>query len=154
MRIHGDPIDWDKYDIRVLWTGVNEQHVSADLGLVEGYPIDPPDDLPGWILCGIETHVVKVRIKVEGEKKETEVERERYCVLWKRLKASKAKKKAGRKKSGASASTKSEEPAAPKTPKQKRTRKRRNGSSPNMPEPPSVSTVVQNENSEPGVTAS
>lgn len=49
-------IDATKYDIRVLWTGLKEEHVSADAGVVEGYPLDPPD-AGAWLLVefGIET---------------------------------------------------------------------------------------------------
>lgn len=40
-------LDGSKYDIRLLCTGTAD---SDDAGLVEGVPIDPPDDTPGWVL--------------------------------------------------------------------------------------------------------
>lgn len=40
-------LDGSKYDIRLLCTGSSD---SDDAGLVEGVPIDPPDDTPGWVL--------------------------------------------------------------------------------------------------------
>ena len=56
MRLK-EPIDATKYDIRILWTGVKEEHVSPDAGVVEGYPLDPPTQAPGWLLVdwGVES---------------------------------------------------------------------------------------------------
>lgn len=42
-----DGIDGSKYDIRMIITGASD---SEDFGYVEGVPIDPPDDSPGWKL--------------------------------------------------------------------------------------------------------
>lgn len=39
-------IDGVKNDIRVMCTGA---HDSEDAGVVEGVPLDPPDDSPGWV---------------------------------------------------------------------------------------------------------
>ncbi len=74
-------IDATKYDIRILWTGPKEEHVSADAGVVEGYPLDPPDELPGWFL---------VDVGVESLK-----DTDRYWTLWIRAKTKvRAKRKA------------------------------------------------------------
>lgn len=64
-------IDASKYDIRVLWTGLKEEHVSTDAGVVEGYPLDPPDEGP-WQLVdwGVET------------RKEKDEYIDRYWTLW------------------------------------------------------------------------
>ena len=73
-------IDATKYDIRILWTGIKEEHVSADAGVVEGYPLDPPDSLPGWLLAdwGVETTK----------------DADRYWTLWIREKTKARKKRA------------------------------------------------------------
>lgn len=70
MRLN-QPIDASKYDIRVLWSGLLD-HVPPDAALVEGFPLDPPDDAPGWML---------VEFRVEPGK-----EADRYCTLWVRKK--------------------------------------------------------------------
>lgn len=73
------PIDATKYDIRVLWTGLKEEHVSADAGVVEGYPLDPPDEGP-WQL---------VEFGIETTK-----DADRYWTLWIREKTKARKKRA------------------------------------------------------------
>lgn len=98
MRKLNQPIDALKYDIRVLWTGLKEEHVSADAGIVEGYPLDPPDEGP-W-------HLVDFGI-------ETTKEVDRYWTLWIR---EKTKTRKPRKKAVAA-------PAQPVHPPKKRGRK-------------------------------
>lgn len=74
-------IDATKYDIRILWTGPKEEHVSADAGVVEGYPLDPPDELPGWFLEDFGVESLK--------------DADRYWTLWTRAKTKvRAKRKA------------------------------------------------------------
>lgn len=58
-----DGIDGSANDIRVLCTGSGE---SPDAGLVEGVPIDPPDDSPGWIL--VRLWVEHDTLQEKGEK--------------------------------------------------------------------------------------
>jgi hypothetical protein len=80
MRLK-EAIDATKYDIRILWTGLKEEHVSPDAGVVEGYPLDPPDTGPGWLLVdwGVESLKdvdrywtlwirEKTKIKVKGKR--------------------------------------------------------------------------------------
>jgi hypothetical protein len=100
------PIDATKYDIRALWTGLKEEHVSPDAGVVEGYPLDPPEDGAGWFL---------VDWRVESTK-----EADRYWTLWAREK--KAAKKPRTKKQKQKTDAQPEAAEAPK----KRGRKARN----------------------------
>lgn len=102
------PIDATKYDIRVLWTGLKEEHVSADAGIVEGYPLDPPDDGDGWYLVDWGVETMK--------------ESDRYWTLWAREKtAPKRKKRAAAAK-------------APPAPKEKKPRTRRARPEPSPPD--------------------
>lgn|SRR5574341_512889 len=89
-------IDATKYDIRVTWTGLKDDNVPPDAVLVDGWPIDPPDELPGWFL---------VDFRVESGK-----DGDRYCSLWAREKT-KAKVKKPKKAAQVA--------AAPKTPKKR-----------------------------------
>lgn len=76
------PIDASKYDVRVTWSGLKEDEVPADAGVVDGFPIDPPDDRSGWLL--VDFGVVAVK------------EADRYWSLWarERVKAKKRVKRA------------------------------------------------------------
>lgn len=80
MRTH---IDGSKNDIRVLCVGPTD---SDDAGLVDGVLIDPPDDLPGWLLvkCELETDTIQEK----GEKGQlvTKKVNPRYHCLWARPK--------------------------------------------------------------------
>lgn len=113
MRNTNLHIDATKYDIRVLWTGTKEEHVSADAGVVEGYPLDPPDEFSGWFL--------------EAVGVETTKEADRYWTLWTREKT--AAKKARKSKQKAA-------PPEPKAPKEKKPRERKRRDKP--PEDPTV----------------
>lgn len=72
-------IDATKYEIRALWTGIGEEHTAEAAGLVEGYPFEPPDELPGWQLVDYQigkdggyrffTLWVKERLKVVTKKR-------------------------------------------------------------------------------------
>jgi hypothetical protein len=119
MRLN-QSIDATKYDIRVLWTGVKEEHVSSDAGVVEGYPLDPPD-AGKWQL---------VEFGVETTK-----DADRYWTLWIREKG-RAK---GRPKKKPAAS------AAPVALKEKKPRTRK----PRATAPEEPSTVLGSVQSEP-----
>ena len=66
------PIDVSEYDVRVTWSGLKEDSVSEDAGLIEGFPIDPPDDCSGWLLVNFGVEVAK--------------DADRYWSLWARKK--------------------------------------------------------------------
>lgn len=72
------PIDASKYDVRVTWAGLKEDEVPADAGVIDGFPIDPPDERAGWLLVGFGVQAAK--------------DADRYWSLWARAK-SKAKKR-------------------------------------------------------------
>lgn len=112
-------IDASKFDIRVLWTGLKEEHVSSDAGVVEGYPLDPPDEGP-WQLVdwGVET------------RKEKEEYIDRYWTLWVSEKTVAKKPRAKKQKADAPA-------AAPKE------KKARGGKREKPPEPPPEPPVTE-----------
>lgn len=66
------PIDASVYDVRVTWAGLKEDVVPADAGVVEGFPIDPPDERAGWLLVEFGVEVAK--------------DSDRYWSLWAREK--------------------------------------------------------------------
>jgi hypothetical protein len=106
MRL-STPIDATKYDIRVLWTGLKEEHVSADAGVVEGYPLDPPDIGP-WQL---------VEFGIETTK-----DADRYWTLWIRPKSKgrgTAKKQKERKAEAKEKKPRTRRPRQPSPPEQK-----------------------------------
>lgn len=76
-------IDGMKNDIRVLCTG---PHDSPDAGYVEGVPIDPPDDSPGWQL--VDLWVEHDTVQEKGEKGATTTRKVNpaYYQLWVRPK--------------------------------------------------------------------
>lgn len=94
------PIDVGRYDVRVTWAGLKEDDVPADAGVVDGFPIDPPDDRTGWLL---------VEFGVQSTK-----EADRYWSLWAREKV-RAKKRAKRVKTLAA-----DPVAKPRKPRKKR----------------------------------
>lgn len=117
MRLK-EPIDATKYDIRILWTGLKEEHVSPDVGVVEGYPLDPPDTGPGWLL---------VDWGVESLK-----DVDRYWTLWIREKTKVAKKR------GRPAAVQAAATAPPKARKPRKSKQRAEDPvalSPETPEP-------------------
>lgn len=85
-------LDGSKYDIRLLCTGPAD---SDDAGLVEGVPIDPPDDSAGWVLKAL---WVEHDVLQEKGDKGTVVNRKvnpAHYQLWAKLRSrSKAKAKA------------------------------------------------------------
>lgn len=104
MRLR-EPIDATKYDIRMLWTGLKEEHVSPDAGVVEGYPLDPPDTGPGWFL---------VDWGVESLK-----DVDRYWTLWIREKTA---PKRGRPKKAVAASATNTTPPKGRKPRTRKSR--------------------------------
>lgn len=85
MHNFNQPIDATKFDIRGLWSGLEEEHISSDVGKVEGYPFDPPDEGAGWQLVAIQVY--------EGKKA---TDPDRYFTLWKRPKVKVRKKRKAR----------------------------------------------------------
>lgn len=129
-------IDGTKNDIRLMISGLND---SPDAGLVEGVPIDPPDESPGWELVAlwVEHDTIEEKVDVpiipteKPEKGKDRPVRKRLVdpaiyQLWVRPK-SKAKAKAN---------PKAEKPAAPKEPRAPRGRKPKNAAPPAPPEEP------------------
>jgi hypothetical protein len=96
------PIDAGRYDVRVTWAGLKEDFVPADAGVIEGFPIDPPDDRAGWLL---------VNFGVQSTK-----DADRYWSLWAREKVRATKKRAKRVKALAA-----DPVTKPRTPRKKRT---------------------------------
>ena len=96
------PIDASRYDVRVTWAGLKEDNVPADFGVVEGFPIDPPDDRLGWLLVEFGVEVAK--------------DADRYWSLWARekTKATKAKKKSRSKSPATADSNKTSAPRVAK----------------------------------------
>jgi hypothetical protein len=78
-----------KNDIRVLLSGPSD---SEDAGLVEGVPLDPPDDNPGWVLSDL--WVEHDTVQEKGEKGQTITRKTNpvFYQVWSRPKT-KAKKK-------------------------------------------------------------
>lgn len=78
------PLDAAKYDIRVTWHGIKEDNVSADAALVEGFPLDPPDEIGAWYLVQFErdTRIEEKQIV------------DRYCCIWAREKTAPKKQRA------------------------------------------------------------
>lgn len=106
-------IDGNKNDIRVLCTGPTD---SDDAGLVDGVPIDPPDDSPGWLLVDLWVEHDTVQEKGEKGSLTTRKVNPAYFQLWARPKSKQKKqrvskvapaetapKKRGRKPKGAAA---------------------------------------------------
>jgi hypothetical protein len=135
-------IDGTKNDIRVLCTGASE---SADAGYVDGVPIDPPDDSPGWVLVDLwvehdtEQETQKAE-KGERGKLTTRLVNPAYYQLWVRPKpAQKKRRKAKTLKADPIVTPAIPSAATEQEPKKKRGRKHRNqqekknaaGSSPN-----------------------
>lgn len=90
-------IDGSKYDIRVICTGAND---SPDAGYVEGVPIDPPDDNPGWMLVDlwVEHDSEQETLKADKEKGDrgrvvTRLVNAAYYQLWARPKPPKKKQR-------------------------------------------------------------
>lgn len=122
-----DGIDGSVNDIRVLCSGPGD---SDDAGLVEGVPIDPPDDNPGWIL--VKLWVEHDTLQEKGEKGAVTTRKvdPAYYQLWARPKS---KVPAVKAKPTASVVT---PPAAPPAGAQKRGRGRPRSTSATLPEPP------------------
>lgn len=115
----GTPIDASKFDIRFLWSGIKEDHLSRDAGVVDGYPLDPPDEFSGWFLVDWGYETTK--------------EADRYWGLWIREKGKRrAKPKARKPRDKAQASKPT--PAAP-TEKRKGRKPRPASPPPVEPEP-------------------
>lgn len=81
-------IDGSKNDIRVLCTGPTD---SDDAGYVEGVPIDPPDDSPGWQLVDLWVEHDTVQEKGEKDTLTTRKVNPAYYQLWSRPKPKAAK---------------------------------------------------------------
>ena len=72
-------IDATKYETRVTKTGENIEPLPADAGLIDGWPIDRPDERSGWLLVDVfvvasdEYHALWARprgkLKVKRKKK-------------------------------------------------------------------------------------
>lgn len=120
-------IDGTKNDIRVLCTGPND---SPDAGYVEGVPIDPPDDSPGWQLVDLWVEHDTVQVQEKGEKGEkgsttTRKVNPAYYQLWVRPKTKLKVKKLA---------TKPGTEAKPPTEPKKRGRRPKNDKSEDSPE--------------------
>lgn len=126
-------IDGTKNDIRVTCISPTD---SEDAGLVEGVPIDPPDEQPGWILLGYELETDTIQEKGEKGQLITRKTDPRYHCWWARPKTKvrktrvKRKAKAPEQPSAGSEETSEEPPAAdvappaaPAAPKPPRQRK-------------------------------
>lgn len=84
-------IDGNKFDIRIICTSRID---SADAGYVDGVPIDPPDDSPGWSLVDlwvehdteqetvVERHEDENGKKVERKKLVTRLVNPAHYQLW------------------------------------------------------------------------
>lgn len=96
-------IDATKFETRIVKTGEGVD-LPPDVGLIEGWPIDPPDERPGWLLVDV--------FVVTGDKPE-------YHVLWARPRG-KAKKKPSKKKKPETA------PAVVKAPRVRKSRSKKN----------------------------
>jgi len=117
-------IDGNKYDIRVLCTGVGD---SDDAGYVEGVPIDPPDDKPGWMLVDlwVEHDTEQETVKADKDKGEkgktlTRLVNPGFFQVWVRPKSPRKKDRSSKKKKTETAAPAvaavgaSKEPAEPK----------------------------------------
>lgn len=106
-------IDATKFETRIVKTGEGVD-LPPDVGLIEGWPIDPPDERPGWLLVDV--------FVVTGDKPE-------YHVLWARPRG-KAKKPSKKKKPETAAvpSKKKPEtaPAVVKAPRVRKPRSKKN----------------------------
>lgn len=101
----GTPIDASKFDIRFLWSGIKEDHLSRDAGVVDGYPLDPPDEFSGWFLVDWGYETTK--------------EADRYWGLWIREKSKRRAKLKPRKPRDKAQGSKPMAPAAPTENKRK-----------------------------------
>lgn len=84
------PLDAAKYDIRVTWHGIKEDNVSIDVALVEGFPLDPPDEIGTWFL---------VQFDRDSRIEEKQVV-DRYCCIWAREKTAPKKQRAAKPANG------------------------------------------------------
>lgn len=73
------PKEWisaDEWDIRIMETGANSNsEPPRDLGVVEGYPLDPPDDAKGWKLVSWSLHAPGHYVCVWAKPKKRKVAR-------------------------------------------------------------------------------